>query len=715
MRTRSQPISPGGFLSLEKEKDAPRQTRSMRARSTSHTSAQSNSQSDNEEPQAQPTTRSRTNKKTTTTRNTGAKKATTTKKTTTTRKTAATKRAAATRKTDTVAEPPSKPTKTPATRVMKTRAGRKTTRRTVEQSPEKESQETHDASQSPEVKTEADTTANEFPRISDENNEESQKSTEVTSSAVDVLSEPQASDCESQPFQPTPTLTLETQGPEKHKDELNYFDVAFLTLELEKFSDLGSPLSELSQTPSIDGDDAFQVISQELDVAIAAEERKLGLISPPATPARANSLDSSQTGDLLDSLELFPTEGGPLQLAQPLEWSDVDALTPSLGNLRLIDLIVDAMTTPVMPSIYVTEAPAMPSLPVLDSDRRSVVESPGLYVPFLGASDLSTQMSIYDDGCTPLSMAPIVRLSVEGLQFRSTTRSTRHRFPTPLSPISEELERVALEALNPVETLTVSPGCMQEVYIAPLKPRPPLSPSPSSPLSKKAPKQKRQLIPTIVNRKRPYAESSDRVSETPSVKRSRTLRPPGSTSLARRLAPLSRRLSTNGMPYAERLRRRQAERQGRIHTTVFRLPELVAQTEADRRVSESASPSPAPPAPHNSFDFPESSEPSRSIEESTPQEPRTPETPRGWNIRGLLNSVPRFSVSRFLPRLGRSFGRTEEGMFYCVSLSRRMFVNRYQEKKLTRRPHHANRLRRHLLLLQRLLQLPRNLPPRSVS
>lgn len=663
MRTRSQPISPGGFLSLEKEKDAPRQTRSMRARSTSHTSAQSNSQSDNEEPQAQPTTRSRTNKKTTTTKNTGAKKATITKKTTTTRKTATTKRAAAARKTDTTAQPPSKPTKAPATRAMKTRAGRKTTRRTAEQSPEEQSQETHDASQSPEVKAEADTTANEFPKVPNENNEENLKSTEVTSSAVDALSEPQASDCESQPFQPTPTLTLETQGPEEHKDEFNDFNVAFLTPELEKFSDLGSPLSKLSQIPSIDGDDAFQVISQELDAAIAAEEQKLGLVSPPATPARANSPDSLQTGGLLDSLGLFSTEGSPLQLAQPLEWSDaVNALILSLGDLRLTDPIVDVMATPVMASMYATEPPVMPSLPVLDSVRQSVVESPGRYVPFLGASDLSTQTSIYDDGCAPPSMAPIVRPSVEEPQFRSTTRSARLRFPTPLSPISEESERMELEVPSPVEALTVSPGCMQKADITSLEPRPPLSPSPNSPLSKKAPKEKRQLTPTIVNRKRPRADSPDRISETPSVKRSRTLRPPGSTSLARRLAPLSRRLSTNGMPYAERLRRRQAERQGRIHTTVFRLPELVAQTEADRRASESASPSPAPPAPHNSFDFPESSEPSRSIEESTPQEPRTPETPRGWNIRGLLNSVPRFSVSRFLPRLGRSFGRTEEGM-----------------------------------------------------
>ncbi|EYE90217.1 uncharacterized protein EURHEDRAFT_382151 [Aspergillus ruber CBS 135680] len=305
MRTRSQPISPGGFLSLEKEKDAPRQTRSMRARSTSHTSAQSNSQSDNEEAQTQPTTRSRTNKKTTTTNNTGAKKATATKKTTTTRKTATTKRAAASRKTDTTVQPPSKPTKAPATRAMKTRAGRKTTRRTAEQSPEEESRETHDTSHSPEVKAEADTTANEFPKIPDENNEESQKSMEVTSSAVDALSEPQASDCESQPFQPTPTLTLEAQGPEEHKDEVNDFDLAFLTLELGNFNYLRSPLSELSQTFSIDGDDALQVISKELDAAIAAEEQKLGLISPPATPTRVNSSDLSRTGKLLDSLELF--------------------------------------------------------------------------------------------------------------------------------------------------------------------------------------------------------------------------------------------------------------------------------------------------------------------------------------------------------------------------------------------------------------------------
>lgn len=85
---------------------------------------------------------------------------------------------------------------------------------TEAQSPE-ESQEDPDASESPEA-AEADTTATESPKIPDGNNEEGQKSTEATSSAVDVLSEPKTSDCESQPSKPTPTLTQETPGL-KHK------------------------------------------------------------------------------------------------------------------------------------------------------------------------------------------------------------------------------------------------------------------------------------------------------------------------------------------------------------------------------------------------------------------------------------------------------------------------------------------------------------------
>lgn len=174
-----------------------------------------------------------------------------------------------------------------------------------------------------------------------------------------------------------------------------------------------------------------------------------------------------------------------------------------------------------------------------------------------------------------------------------------------------------------------------------------------------------RLTRTPVNRKRPRAQSNEEAHETPQAKR-RSVRPPVSTSLSRRLLPLSRRLSSTSVPYAERLRRRQAERQGRIHTTVFRLPELVAQNEADRLASENqpSSPSPYPPAPQTSFDFPETPGLSRTFEEqSSLQEPRTPETPSGWNIRGLLSSVPR-SFSRFIPRFGRSHEGTDgSGMF----------------------------------------------------
>lgn len=183
-------------------------------------------------------------------------------------------------------------------------------------------------------------------------------------------------------------------------------------------------------------------------------------------------------------------------------------------------------------------------------------------------------------------------------------------------------------------------------------------------------KKQKELTPMPVNRKRPRANSNEEADEIPLQKR-RTLRPPVSASLTRRLFPLSRRLSSTAVPYSERLKRRQAERQGRIHTTVFRLPELVAQTEADRRASKAEPSGPCPPVPQSSFDFP-SENPgfSRTLEEpSRPQEPpRTPERSSGWNIRGLLSSVPR-SFSRFIPRFGRSFEGTEEsGMFpYCFS------------------------------------------------
>ncbi|THD00227.1 hypothetical protein EYZ11_000277 [Aspergillus tanneri] len=184
------------------------------------------------------------------------------------------------------------------------------------------------------------------------------------------------------------------------------------------------------------------------------------------------------------------------------------------------------------------------------------------------------------------------------------------------------------------------------------------------------PTENDELTTKIVNRKRVHSDLSDDDASrpvTPSTNKRRNLGPPGSTPFARRLPPLSRRLSTNAAPYSERRRRRAVESQGRIHRTLFRLPQLIAQTEADRQAAETltqSGPCP-PPLPQMDFEVPAAQEKEKKYNESlqteslAPQEPAAPETPpRGWNIRGLLNSVPR-SFSRFIPTFGRSSSRSE--------------------------------------------------------
>ncbi|KAL4878646.1 hypothetical protein BJY04DRAFT_195313, partial [Aspergillus karnatakaensis] len=164
-----------------------------------------------------------------------------------------------------------------------------------------------------------------------------------------------------------------------------------------------------------------------------------------------------------------------------------------------------------------------------------------------------------------------------------------------------------------------------------------------------------------INRKRSRSEASPDHQDgpaTPSANKRRNLGAPGSTPFARHRTPLVRRLST-AVPYSERLRRRRAESQGRIHSTIFRLPQLVAQTEADRLASQTSPPVPPPAEPLNP-DLNLSTSLDQTDEQAVPeqsfvtQEPTTPEsTRRGWNISGLIQSVPR-SFSRFLPRFGRS-------------------------------------------------------------
>ncbi|KAL4817916.1 hypothetical protein BDW67DRAFT_158110 [Aspergillus spinulosporus] len=170
-----------------------------------------------------------------------------------------------------------------------------------------------------------------------------------------------------------------------------------------------------------------------------------------------------------------------------------------------------------------------------------------------------------------------------------------------------------------------------------------------------------------LNRKRPHTEDSpDDNSEpvTPQASKRRNLGPPGSTPFARwttRLTPLRRLPHT--VSFSERKRRREAESQGRIHSTIFRLPQYVAQTEADRRASETAALTPLSNEPLQAeFNF--SSEPAQTddqtaAQETPSQEPSSSEPARSsWNLSGLINSVPR-SFSRFLPRFGRSRSTSE--------------------------------------------------------
>ncbi|GFF90840.1 hypothetical protein IFM53868_06301 [Aspergillus udagawae] len=175
--------------------------------------------------------------------------------------------------------------------------------------------------------------------------------------------------------------------------------------------------------------------------------------------------------------------------------------------------------------------------------------------------------------------------------------------------------------------------------------------------AKEPAKEETRLTPRKVNRKRPHNDGA----ETPSSNKRRNVGPPGSTPFARRMTPLSRRITYNAAPYSERLRRRTIENQGRIHKTVFRLPQLLAQNEADRRAAESTPVQPClEPLQMNTESTEKQSKPDDqdpSDESPTAEPPSTPQA-SGWNIRGLINSVPR-SFSRLLPRFGRS-SRTSE-------------------------------------------------------
>ncbi|EDN09643.1 hypothetical protein I7I51_05030 [Histoplasma capsulatum] len=113
-------------------------------------------------------------------------------------------------------------------------------------------------------------------------------------------------------------------------------------------------------------------------------------------------------------------------------------------------------------------------------------------------------------------------------------------------------------------------------------------------------------------------------------------------------------------PYAERSRRRAVESQGRIDKTLFRIPQLIAQNNADRNT-----------AIHGNAEDTDVDEPAWDVlsqmradaaelsDEEQPLSPQAPQTPtRTWGIRGLFNSVPR-SISKFIPTFNLSPVRRE--------------------------------------------------------
>ncbi|KAL3482280.1 hypothetical protein BJX99DRAFT_217694 [Aspergillus californicus] len=163
-----------------------------------------------------------------------------------------------------------------------------------------------------------------------------------------------------------------------------------------------------------------------------------------------------------------------------------------------------------------------------------------------------------------------------------------------------------------------------------------------------------------LNRKRAHPDSSpeNQAPTTPNANKRRNLGTP------RHIPSTGRSFKANPVSHSERLRRRKVESTGRIDKTMFRVPQLIAQQEADSRASGSSALTSPSPNLQTSFDFrmeqPQAHE-QPILEQPVPltQQPSTPErAERGWNLRGLIESVPR-SLSRFIPRFSRTTERPE--------------------------------------------------------
>ncbi|RAK76975.1 uncharacterized protein BO72DRAFT_117051 [Aspergillus fijiensis CBS 313.89] len=170
-------------------------------------------------------------------------------------------------------------------------------------------------------------------------------------------------------------------------------------------------------------------------------------------------------------------------------------------------------------------------------------------------------------------------------------------------------------------------------------------------------------------RRRPTNEDDNDKNDgepvTPAANKRRNLGIPGSTPFSH-ASPLPRRVTANITPFSERLRRRNAESQGRIYRTSLRISQYLAQEDADRLASEKtpvpgediSMTEPFPSFEDNELLHEQDAQKPESEPEPT-QQPTTPDRPASsWRIRGLLNSVPR-RLSRLIPTFGRTPERNE--------------------------------------------------------
>lgn len=172
-----------------------------------------------------------------------------------------------------------------------------------------------------------------------------------------------------------------------------------------------------------------------------------------------------------------------------------------------------------------------------------------------------------------------------------------------------------------------------------------------------------RLTALDLTRKRPHSGDSE-----PATPKRRQVGSYGSFSeRPLRRVPFLNRRPFRPVPLAARQHRRETERSGRLHSTLFQLPDFVSQAISDDQETEILPEPMELSEPTQQSELMEQSEPTQQSEpvdqsESTQQSERLdephaqaafgPVTPRrSWSIRGLLHSMPR-PFARFFPRMG---------------------------------------------------------------